>query len=111
MARQTIGTDPLDALVPSKGKTRAKTRPEAAVEVPARAVPRLRVTFQLKADLIERLRNTAYWLSGPPLRLSLTRIVEAGVLGELARLEKEHNKGKAFKPREGELVGGRPVGS
>lgn len=110
--RKTIAADPLDALVPAGKKTPPRRRAEDPVEAKvAKLPPRLRATFQLRQDLLDRLRNVAYWLSGPPARLSLTRIVEEGVLRELERLEKVHHKGKPFPQREDELRGGRPVGS
>ncbi len=107
--RKTIGTDPLDALVPATKNQRRRSG--NAPQAPTKVAPRLRATFQLPHALLERLRSTAYWLSGPPARLSLTRIVESGLVEELARLERQYHKGKPFPPRDGELRGGRPVGS
>lgn len=55
-------------------------------------------TFKMDEELLERLRNAAYALDWP-----YGQIIEEGARKELARLEKQFNKGKPFKGREGEL--------
>lgn len=72
---------------------------------PAR-VQKARFTFHLPEDLMERAKNAAFW-SSP--RVTLASMAEAGLRAELDRLEKKN--GGAFKARERELVGGRPIGT
>lgn len=71
--------------------------------------PKKRVSFHLTDALAERVRNTVYYLSGPPHRLTMASLAEAALSRELSRLEREANGGKPFARRGSELVGGRPV--
>ncbi len=73
------------------------------------AVKRKRATFHVSTEVLDRARNAVFWLSGPPERLTLGRLVERALIDYLKRLEKEHNKGKPFEERHEELRGGRPV--
>lgn len=57
-------------------------------------------TFRLDADLIDRARN-AVWHVGKGL--TITELLEQGLADVLTQLEKKHNKGKPFPPREGEV--------
>lgn len=57
-------------------------------------------TFRLDADLIDRARN-AVWHVGKGL--TITELLERGLALALEQLEKKHNKGKPFPPREGEV--------
>ena len=66
---------------------------------------KVRVSFSLPLDLVERARNAAWWKAGPPDGLTLSAIVEAGLRRELGRLEKKN--GGPFKAREGHLRPGR----
>ena len=132
--RSTIGDNPLDALVPvqaaaaasnrglqpANAATPAKRGPRleygaartggtlGATEktTPPERVPKARFTFHLPEDLMERAKNAAFW-SSP--RVTLASMAEAGLRAELDRLEKKN--GGAFKARERELVGGRPIGT
>jgi predicted HicB family RNase H-like nuclease len=52
------------------------------------------IGIRLKPDLHEAVANAAYWA-----RVSFNSIIEEGAALVLARLQKEHNKGKPFKPR------------
>jgi hypothetical protein len=62
--------------------------------------------------LVERLARTAYALQGPPLVLRAVDVVEAGLRRELARLEREHNRGRVFPviPEGKRVRGGRRPG-
>jgi hypothetical protein len=51
----------------------------------------------------ERLKNAA-----AALKISLTSIVEDGARRVLEGLQKQFNKGKPFKQREGDLPGATP---
>jgi hypothetical protein len=97
--RSTIGSNPLDAVVPMG-------RPEAAVEESSAppSIPRERVTIALPADLMERARNAVYWTPGA----TLAGLVEDAVRVELAKREAE--SGGAFKARRSRLKPGRRVG-
>ncbi len=63
-----------------------------------------KVTVVLPQELIERLRNAAWWK-----RTTLAALSEEGIQQVLIRLEREN--GGTFKPRENELKPGRPQGS
>jgi hypothetical protein len=96
--RSTIGSNPLDSVVPLG-------RAEAAVEQPSGppAAPRERVTIALPADLMERARNAVYWTPGA----TLAGLVEEAVRVELAKREAE--EGGPFKARSSHLKPGRRV--
>ncbi len=66
---------------------------------------REKLTVHLTHDLIERVKNAAYW--NP--RLTIASIAELGVKYAIEQVEKEN--GGAYPPREAELKGGRPIGS
>lgn len=111
--RGGLGANPLDALVPSvhaaskasrRGLTPAGATPRRETPAKARGVTKERYTLHLPVELMERAKNAAYWTPG----LTLAGLAEAGIRAELERIEKKHG---AFKARERELVGGRPLGS
>jgi hypothetical protein len=99
--RRGLGADPLDAIVP----------PPSPEPPPARRPKKERVSFDLPPDLAARARNAAVALSGPPLRLNLSTLAQEGLLREIERLEREHNRGRPFPHVEEKLRGGRPIGS
>src|SRR5512140_1559534 len=74
----------------------------ARLRTTAEAVPRGRITVQLSAETIERLRNAVYWTPGT----TLAGIVEACVVEAVGRMEDE--RGSAFPKRERSLAPGRP---
>ncbi len=96
--RSTIGSNPLDAVVPM-------ARPETAVPEQSAppSPPRERVTIALPADLMERARNAVYWTPGA----TLAGLVEEAVRVELAKREAEN--GSVFRPRNSRLTPGRRV--
>ncbi len=81
------------------------------VSVKARGPKKVRATFHISEALFDGVRDAVVQLSGPPLRLNLGQFAENALRRELERLKAEHNSGDAFPRREGELRGGRPVGS
>lgn len=104
MARRpsTIGTNPLDAVVP----LRRDEPPQAEREAEAAPTPKLvkeRVTFQLPVDLIERARDVVYWTPGA----TMAALMETALTDHLAKLE-EH-RGHPFQRRNGALRTGRPI--
>lgn len=64
---------------------------------------RQKLTVHLPADLVNRVKNAAYW--NP--KLTIAKIAEQGIRVALERVEKEY--GGPYPQREGELVGGRPI--
>ena len=105
MARRpsTIGTNPLDAVVPLR---RGDERPEAEREAgaaPASKPGKERVTFQLPVDLIERARDAVYWTPGA----TMAALMETALTDHLAKLEKR--RGQPFERRGGALKTGRPI--
>ena len=109
----TIGSNPLDAVVPMRPSTepamdtshvkhvlRAKeVEPAMLVAQPRRE----KVTVALPADMMERLRATAYWT-----RQSLAGLVEDGIRDIIAKEEEAH--GRAFDPIATRLRPGRKIG-
>ena len=113
----TIKNDPFASLIPDRiggagerGRVRAASsrrfgpraaRGEARVE----GHKKEKLTVHLTHDLIERVKNAAYW--NP--RLTIASIAELGIKYAIEQVEKEH--GGPYPPRESELKGGRPIGS
>lgn len=106
-AKSRIGTNPLDALMPPP---RPRTAP-APDPAPVTRPRKVRATFHLSEALFEQVRDAVVALSGPPDRLTLAGFAEEALRDRLELLKKTRNKGKAFPRREGELRGGRPIGS
>ncbi len=106
--QRTISHDPYAFIQgqPDSSSTREEEeKPLAATaEEPARSNATEKITTPFPADLIEQVRNAAYWE-----RLTLTGIIVQAVSEAVARMEKE--RGEPYAPREGELKGGRPIGS
>ena len=94
--RRTIGTNPLDAVVP---EPQALPAPAAA----AAPVAKERLTVHLSLDLIDGVKNAVYWTPG----LTLARLAEDALRQALATLEA--TRGAPFPPRERPLTVGRPL--
>lgn len=112
--RPTIGNDPLDALFSPQAPARSvepTPHPEPLPKVQEQKHRKTRATFHIPEELFEEARDAAVQLAGPPARLTLSEIVENGIRAELERLKKKYNEGKPFDKREGNLKGGRPIGS
>ncbi len=89
--RESTGTDrPSDR--PTRPSTPASSRKE-------------KLTVHLTHDLIDRVKNAAYW--NP--RLTIAAIAERGIIQAIEQIEREH--GGPYPRREQELKGGRPIGS
>lgn len=117
----TIKNDPFATLIPDRSEEQSveeraaevvtPIRPRAAerkpVETPkaSEGQRKEKLTVHLTHDLIERVKNAAYW--NP--RLTIASIAEIGVQYAIELVEKEN--GGPYKPRESELKGGRPIGS
>ena len=86
---------------------------EATEREPALKGSRARATFHLPADLLDELRNAVVALSGPPARLTMSRMAENSLRRELERLRKQQPgaaRGKPFQQRESPVTRGRPIG-
>ena len=75
-----------------------------AVEVtperpPPKPMEKARMSFHLPRELCETVRNTAWHLSKPRQRVTLSSLAEHGLQREIRRLERKHNDGEAFAPR------------
>ncbi len=119
----TIKNDPFETLIPDRVGEQANEEAEAAAQATSNVVTPLRreqpqpeaskaegqkkekLTVHLTHDLIERVKNAAYW--NP--RLTIASIAEIGVRYAIEQVEREN--GGAYPPRESELKGGRPIGS
>ena len=78
-------------------------RTVAMVETPPEKTGKQKLTVHLESSLAERVKNAAYW--NP--KLTIAGIAEQGIRLAIERFEREH--GGKYPPREGELVGGRPI--
>jgi len=96
--RRTIGTNPLDAVVPVPPEVPAPQPP-----APAAPVAKERLTVHLPVDLIDGVKNAVYWTPG----LTLARLAEDALRQALAALEAA--RGAPFPPRERPLTVGRPL--
>jgi len=117
--RSTIKNDPFESVIPDLEGNAAKdlapmtepplTQPplprpsQEPMKRPPMPQGRRKITVHLRPDLVERVKNAAYW--NP--RLTIASIAEAGILHALEQVEKEH--GGPYPAREQELRGGRPI--
>lgn len=92
--RRTIGTNPLDAVIP--------THREEKTASPSK-VMKERLTVHLPVDLIDRIKNAVYWTPG----LTLAGLAEEALTAAVEKLERQ--RGEPFPPRKAELKGGRPL--
>ena len=76
---------------------------EVTVVASSRKVGKQKLTVHLEFSLAERVKNAAYW--NP--RLTIAGIAEQGIRSAIEKFEREH--GGKYPPREGELIGGRPI--
>lgn len=128
-ARSTIKNDPFAAVIPSPNelnlpdppapKAPALERPpterraervaapersaSARVSVADERRTKQKLTVHLSPELADRVKNAAYW--NP--RLTIAGIAEQGIRQTIEKLEREH--GGKYPPRDGDLVGGRPI--
>ena len=114
--KSTIKNDPFALVVPP----REEEEQEASAPAPAAAAPdrsgqgrakpepppahkKEKLTVHLTRDVIERVKNAAYW--NP--RLTIAAIAERGVARVIEQIEQEN--GGPYPPRDAELKGGRPI--
>lgn len=98
--RRAIGTSPLEILL---------STPPAASSTPGAPSKKQRATYHLPKELIEHAKDVVVALAGPPCQLTLAQLVEDALRTEIARLEREHNKGQRVPVRRAEPKTGRPI--
>ena len=107
--RKTIGSSPLDTVVPRRELESdtpippAATERQRAREEPSGRVIKERLTVHVPVELIDRVKNIVYWTPG----LTLARLAEEALTKEVEKREKE--RGEPFPHRTEELRGGRPL--
>ncbi len=102
--RKTIGSSPLDAVIPRTEDREHPERTPSVVRSDAQErVQKQRLTVHLPVELIERVKNAVYWTPG----LTLAGLAEQALAETVGRLEGD--RGEAFPPRAEELKGGRPL--
>lgn len=72
-------------------------------QTPVEERERGKLTVHLERELVERVKNAAYW--NP--RLTIARIAAQGIREVIEKVETEN--GGPYRTRESELVGGRPI--
>jgi|WetSurMetagenome_2_1015567.scaffolds.fasta_scaffold03061_8 hypothetical protein len=107
-----MGVDPLDNLMgDTKASRRGPGTKTAEVVKLEPTTSKTRATFHLPTPVVEECRDAVVFLAGPPERLTMARLVERAIQKELKVLRDKYNKGKPFPRFEGELKGGRPIGT
>ena len=101
VASEPTVVEPVEKPRPANADRQRRT--VAAVELPSPKVGKQKLTVHLESSLAERVKNAAYW--NP--KLTIAGIAEQGIRLVIERFEREH--GGKYPPREGELVGGRPI--
>ncbi len=108
--RKTIGSNPLDAVVPDLREMGRSNKPvqrqaEGQEKEPQPALkPRKeRLTLHISTPLIERAKNAVFWTPG----LTLADLGERALDDLVTELESAH--GGVFQLRPHELKGGRPL--
>jgi post-segregation antitoxin (ccd killing protein) len=78
-------------------------RPRREVVKPVVKTGKQKLTVHLDSELAERVKNAAWW--NP--KLTIAGIAEQGIRHAIEKHEREH--GGPYPPRDGELLGGRPI--
>ncbi len=103
ISRDPYAADPY-AFIGSPTKQEAARKAPEPMPPPVAKPDTEKITTPLPVDLIERARDAAYWD-----RTTLTGIIVQALADALDRMEK--GRGEPYPPRNGELRGGRPVGT
>jgi len=99
--RKTIGTNPLDAVIPDlkiNNSVKTNLQPQQTQKV-----IKERLTVHLSVALIDKVKNTVYWTPG----LTLASLAETAFQQLVDQLEQQ--RGEPFPPRKEPLKGGRPL--
>jgi len=126
MSRQTIGENPLDALLSKAQPAKEEAKPAPAAQkatisrISEKSPPTLkkqRLTVEISEEVVERAKNAVYWTRG----LTLAQLTEEALEKAIAALEKSSTvyddktgnplkeKSDPFPKRREELKSGRPV--
>jgi len=97
---------PLDTWISPTPHARRQAAPPVAPPRPDRKV---RATFHVPASVVEEARAAVIALAGPPVRLTLARLVEEALREKLASLKQAYHRGKPWPKATAPLVGGRPI--
>ena len=105
--RTTIGTNPLDGVIPVPAPggdgISYPTPADPAAGAGAARVIKERLTVHLPVDQLDRVKNAVYWTPG----LTLAALTERALAEAMIQLEAE--RGALYPPRREELKGGRPL--
>ena len=102
--RKTIGTNPLDAVVPDLTAQNQNTQTGKTARANAMTrTNKQRLTVHIPVPLIERAKNAVFWTPG----LTLADLGERALESLVSELEKQN--GGPFDVRPHELKGGRPL--
>lgn len=93
---------PKAVALPEPPPPAVNTDRQSAVTTPAKR-GKQKLTVHLPAELADRVKNAAYW--NP--KLTIGGIAEQGIKSAIEKYEREH--GGKYPPRDGELIGGRPI--
>jgi hypothetical protein len=102
-SRTTIKNDPFATVIPLHAEHSSTQKPEPTTRPTPSALSRKKLTVHLRPDVIERVKNAAYW--NP--RLTIAAIAEEGIRRAIEEIEREN--GGPYPAREQELRGGRPM--
>lgn len=104
--RKTIGTNPLDAVVPdltAQNQNHKNARDKQSTNITPQRPAKERLTVHISVPLIERAKNAVFWTPG----LTLADLGERALESLVSELEKQN--GGPFDARTHELKGGRPL--
>ena len=100
----------VDDWIPAERPVKRTETTEQANRTPPPRQSKVRATFQLPANLLERARDAVVALASTE-QMTLAELVEQAIEHEIERLQREHNRGEAFPRRRRPLRSGRPIGS
>lgn len=95
----TMERDPFASVIPENTEAVSITPPTPVTSSGRRS----KLTVSLDVDLIDRVKNAAYW--NP--RLNIAKIAERGIKQAIEEVEREN--GGRYKPRESNLKSGFPM--
>lgn len=101
--RSTIGKNPLDAVIPTTARSKAKpaVKKRAKPEPEEPTIVRERLSVLIPMDTVERVRNASYWE-----RIPLAAIVNDALNAAIDRMER--SRGEDYPERDKALRAGRP---
>ena len=114
-ARSRMGANvatAVDDWIPPERRTKTGDPAEQHAGPPETSPRRakVRATFQLPQELLERARDAVVALASTE-QLTLAELVERAIDHEIEHLQNTHNRGEPFPHRRRPLRPGRPIGS